>query len=150
MNWTVLRSCAPLLAGLCLSAPPLLAAPAAAPPTDAQPARVSRDIDIDGLLRHWVHSFEEDQAGGTVRVFRPAGSMTFPPSRFRMAYKFARHGACEAYFLSPDDNHRFKPCHWTVSPGSPAILRISAEGETTSFRIVRLTEQILRLAPMAP
>lgn len=150
MNRTVSRSFAILVLGSCLSAQPPIGAldtAQAASPKSAAPATA---IDVNDLLQHWVHSSEEERPGGTVRIFRPAASMEFPPSRFRMAYKFAANGACEFYFLSPDDAHHFKPCNWTISASDETILQISADGETTSYAITQLTGEILRLAPLEP
>jgi hypothetical protein len=122
------------------------------------PARVAHggartrhfEAGIEPLLQHWVRSNEEEPPGGTRQVFRPAGSRAFPPSRFRMAYTFARGGGCRSYFLSPDDNHRFKPGRWTLDPRDSTQLQITVEAETTSFRIVELSRTLLRLEPEAP
>jgi hypothetical protein len=65
-----------------------------------------------------------------------------------MAYKFARNGSCEYYDLSPDDAHDWKPCRWTVLEHDGAVLRISADGTTSSFRIAELTGSVLRLEPL--
>ncbi|MCE9602963.1 MAG: hypothetical protein K8S21_12225 [Gemmatimonadetes bacterium] len=99
------------------------------------------------IIRDWVRAYEEELPGDSVQVFRPDGSVTLPPSRFRMAYKFVRGGTCEWLFLSPDDNHRFKPGTWAIEPGAEPRLRITAEGTTTTFRIVELSSSVLRLVP---
>lgn len=148
MNRTLLRSFAILSLWSCPFTQPLIATPAGAQAVGTKPTGTPLDIDINDLFRHWVHSSEEEQPGGMVRIFRPAASMKFPPSRFRMAYRFAPNGGCEFYFLSPDDAHHFKPCNWTISAGNKVILQISAEGKTTSYRIVQLSEKILRLTPL--
>jgi hypothetical protein len=150
MNGTVLRSFAILSLWSCLSTQALIAAPDTAQAAGTKSTGTRLDIDISDLFQHWVHSSEEEQPGGTVQVFRPAASMNFPPSRFRMAYKFAPNGGCEFYFLSPDDAHHFKPCHWTISASDKMILRISADGKSISYRIVQLTRKILRLTPLEP
>jgi len=105
----------------------------------------------EALSRQWVQSSEEQRAGGAVQVFRPAGSMTFPPSRFRMAYKFAADGSCEFYFLSPDDAHHFRPCTWKlVGVSDRRVLQLTADGKTTSFRIAELSAKVLRIVPLVP
>jgi hypothetical protein len=121
-----------------LSTGPVLAAPASAPAA----------VDIDRLFQHWVRSSEEERPGDAVQVFRPAASREFPPSRFRMAYKFARDGSCEWYFLSPDDAHRFKPGTWRLDASDKTLLRIVEDGTTISYRIVELSAKALRLAPV--
>jgi hypothetical protein len=113
-----------------------------------EPDNTAVAIDIGAMLQHWVRSSEEERAGDFVQVFRPAASMNFPPSRFRMAYKFAPGGDCEFYVLSPDDNHHFRACKWTVSARDRTILRIIENGETVSFKIVELSRTILRLRPL--
>jgi hypothetical protein len=142
------------------SAVPAQAATAPAGPGGADPGPVAGAIpdpalavapamvgNLEDLFQHWVHSREEERSRGTAQIFRPAASKEFPPSRFRMAYKFARDGGCEFYFLSPDDGHHFKACRWTISAGNPTILEIIATETTTSYRIVELSGDVLRLMP---
>ncbi len=150
MNRTVLHSFAILSLWSCLSTQSLIAAPASAQAVVTRPNGTPLTIDISDLFQHWIHFREEQQPGGTVQIFRPAASMQFPPSRFRMAYKFARNGGCEFFFLSPVDAHDFKACTWTVSANDKTILRISANGITTSYRIAELSGKILRLTPLEP
>ena len=150
MNRTVLCPLAILSLWLSPCTQSVSAAPPMAQAVDGSKAiQRSPGISIHHLFQHWVHSSQEEPPGSTVQVFRPAGSRAFPPSRFRMAYKFAPNGDCEFYFLSPDDGHRFKPCSWAMGPSNKMILQISENGTTTSFRIVQLTARILRLAPLS-
>ena len=148
MNKTVLRSLAILSIWSCLATQTLIAAPAMAQAVGTKPTGTPLDIDVNDLFQHWVHSNEEEQPGGTIQIFRPAASMKFPPSRFRMAYKFAQDGGCEFYFLSPDDAHDFRPCSWTISARDRMTLQIGASGKVTSYRIVQLSGKILRLTPL--
>lgn len=150
MNRTVLRALAILSLWSCLSARPSVAASASAQAARTKPSTPPRAMDLRDLCQHWVHSSEEEQPGATVRIFRPAASMEFPPSRFRMAYKFARNGACEFYVLSPDDAHHFKACEWRISANDGTTLQILANGTTTSYRIAELSGKILRLTPFEP
>jgi hypothetical protein len=136
----MLLSCVPLQV--------LCASPASAPAVPAKTGRTLQAVDIRNLPQHWIHSSEEERPGDKDRMFRPAGSRSFPPSRFRMAYKFARNGSCEFYFLSSDDAHYYKACTWTISEHENVILRISAEGVTTSYRITELSATLLRLTPL--
>ena len=101
-------------------------------------------VDPEALCRHWIASYEEKGSTDRERIFRPAGSKTFPPSRFRMEYKFGRDGGLEWLFLSPDDAHRFKSGTWTVDPKDGAVLRITTEGATERYRVTALTEDQLR------
>ncbi|KAG1707549.1 hypothetical protein GQR58_003222 [Nymphon striatum] len=63
------------------------------------------------FYQHWVNSYEE-QTNGNI-VFRPSGSKEFPPSRFRMAYKFDLDGSCQYKHLSENDAHRMESCVYT-------------------------------------
>jgi hypothetical protein len=117
----------------CLFTPPRIAAPDAAQAAGTKSAATRPDIDINDLFQHWGHSGEEEPPGGTVQIFRPSASMKSPPSRFRMAYKFAPNGGCEFYVLSPDDGHHFTPCNWTIVVGDQMILQISAKGWLPGF-----------------
>jgi len=105
-------------------------------------------VEVDDLCRHWVRSHEEEQPGQTVQVFRPASSNAVPPSRFRMAYKFAADGSCELYVLSPDDAHRFEACTWGLAESGTARLQIKEAEATTTFRVVELSATLLRLEPI--
>jgi len=126
MPETMLRSSAILSLGSCLSSQPLLAAPGMTKAAPANSTGANRDIDLKDLFQHWVHSSEEERPGEAVQNYLPADSIHFPPSRFRMAYRYAPNAACEYYFLSPDDAHHFRPCRWTISVSDKVILRISA------------------------
>ena len=150
MNSTVLRSFVILSLWSSLSTPPRITAPDAAQAAGTKSAGTRLDIDLNDLFQHWVHSREEEPPGETVQIFRPSASRKFPPSRFRMAYKFTPNGGCEFYVLSPDDGHHFKPCNWTIVAGETLILQISANGQTTSYRIAHLTGKMLRLVPLEP
>ena len=106
------------------------------------------EVAVDHLFQHWVRSYEEEQPGQAVQVFRPASSKPFPPSRFRMAYEFARNGSCESYVLSPDDAHHFDACTFRIAGSDKARLQITQAGVTTTFKIVELSEKLLRLEPI--
>jgi hypothetical protein len=147
MNRTMLCSFAMLSLWSCLTTQVLFASPDTAQAAGTTTNGTRRQVDINDLFQHWVRSSEEEQPGVTVQIFRPATSMNFPPSRFRMAYKFAPNGSCEFYFLSPDDDHHFKPCAWTISDDR-MILKITANRKSTSFRIAQLTGKSLRLKPL--
>jgi hypothetical protein len=131
----------------CLALRPLVLV-AAAQSDRSEPNQSAPGIDIKHLCQHWVHSSEEEKTGGAVQVFRPAGSREFPPSRFRMAYKFDRNGDCEWLFLSPDDAHHFKSGKWVMDARDQTLLKITANGKTKSYRIAELTESIMRLKPL--
>jgi hypothetical protein len=150
MNKTMLRSFVILSLWSCLTTLPLVGAPVPTQVAGAKPSRTPLAIDISELSQSWAHSREEDQADGAAQVFRPVGSMKFPPSRFRMEYRFAQDGSCEALVLSPSDAHHFNACKWKLGPNDKTILQIIANGTVSSYRVVELSQKILRLAPQKP
>jgi hypothetical protein len=114
------------------------------------PAQATTNINLDNLYQHWVHSREEQQPNDKDELYRPATFKVFPPSRFRMAYKFAKDGMCEWFYLSPVDAHHFKPGTWRIDPNDPHILQITKENTTETYRILTLTNDMLRIAPLTP
>lgn len=105
-------------------------------------------LDPALLCRHWMRSVEEEKRGSAEQLYRPAGARPFPPSRFRMQYRFYKSGKCDWRFLSPDDSHRFVPGAWRVEAAHPPVLRIVQGKETVSFRVLSLTKDALRLQPL--
>jgi len=65
-----------------------------------------------------------------------------------MAYTFAPGGRCEAYVLSPDDNHHFEACAWSLDGSDRTLLEIVSKGTTTRYEVVGLSEKLLRLKPL--
>ena len=113
--------------------------------------KATNAIDTKNLCQHWVNSYEEEDkkaSNPTVHIFRPAASREFPRSRFRMVYKFTAKGTCEWLYLSPTDMHRFKKGKWMLDRADKTLLKITADGVTSSYRIVELTKGILRLTPL--
>ncbi len=110
-----------------------------------------KGVNIEDLFQHWVHSREEqNDPNAKEQIFRPATSRQFPPSRFRMAYKFSPNGECEWMFLDPADGHHFKPSKWEIDVTDGTLLKITADMKTDSFRILELSKDLLRLAPVEP
>jgi hypothetical protein len=67
-----------------------------------------------------------------------------------MAYKFSPNGKCEWMSLDPADAHHFKPGKWEIDVTDGTLLKITADGKTDSFRILELSKDLLRLAPVKP
>lgn len=117
------------------------------------PVNKAKDAtDADLLCRHWVHSREEEKAEDKGQLFRPAGSKQFPPTRFRMAYKFSKDGHCEWMWLSPTDAHRMQSGTWSLDSEDPMLLRIDKgkQGGMETFRIMELSKNALRLECLKP
>jgi hypothetical protein len=103
-------------------------------------------INIEYLCQHWVHSREEQQQTDGDQIYRPKDFKEFPANRFRMQYIFYKSGDCEWYYLAPDDGHHFKLGKWRVDPNNKSILQIIKDGTTESYRITKLTKDMLRIA----
>ena len=69
----------------------------------------------NSFYQHWVHSGEEQNGQPTPNIFRPKGSMQFPPSAFRMEYVFNRNGQCQYKLKSPNGDHQMRNCLFTKS-----------------------------------
>lgn len=108
---------------------------------------VKTQIDIKLLAQHWVNSHEEETANSDIKVYRPKNSREFPPSRFRMQYIFFEDGTCQWYYLSPTDGHHFRDGIWRIDVNEEDVIHIEQDG-TVSYRIVELTEEVLRITPM--
>jgi hypothetical protein len=76
------------------------------------------------LLKHWVHSHEEDTP--EVRVYRPA-DYSFPPSRGRMGFAFREGGELIYHGIAPADGSLASPGRWSVQP--PNQVRIEVDNE---------------------
>jgi hypothetical protein len=117
---------------------------------EPQSGSLRTDTRADFLSRHWVNSFEEQRQYDTAQIYRPESFKEFPPSRFRMQYIFQKDGDCEWYYLSPDDNHQFKPGKWRFNPKDENILEIVKDGSTESYKIIELSKSVLRIAEFKP
>jgi len=63
------------------------------------------------ILRHWVHSHEEDTQD--VRVYRPAG-YDFPPSRGRVGFEFREGGELVYFGIARTDGSEESPGRWAI------------------------------------
>lgn len=136
--FTVLASSSAFCAG------PIPTAPAK--PTES--GETTGAIKVADLCQHWIHSREEVKPGDKAQIFRPAAFKNFPPSRFRMQYKFDANGDCEWFYLSPTDAHHMKTGKWQLDPNDKTILQITKDGATESFKITTLTKDLLLMVPI--
>jgi hypothetical protein len=63
------------------------------------------------ILRHWVHSHEEDTHD--VRVYRPTG-YAFPPARGRRGFEFREGGKLIYYGIARADGSEQSSGRWTI------------------------------------
>ena len=114
-------------------------------PTDKVVESNQQDSGLDRVLlcKHWYHSSEE-QADDVNQIYR-ADNSKLPPSRFRMQYIFRADGTCDWYYLSPDDDHEFKPGRWRVLSNDPLTLEITKGVAVEEYKVTELTDDVLRL-----
>ena len=102
------------------------------------PAQLRGLTTMEGLptciLRHWVHSHEEDTAD--VQVYRPV-SYNFPPSRGRRGFEFRAGGELIYYRIAPADGTLEAIGRWTLE--GPNRVKIEVEDD----RIAPLTLEIV-------
>lgn len=91
----------------------------------------------------WRQSYEEQKEDSKVLIFKTEGSKVFPPSRFRMAYKFMKDGKCEWYYLSPDDAHRFKQGLWSIGAKDKSLITITTEDGARVYGVITITKDNL-------
>ena len=102
-----------------------------------------RDFNTTMLCKHWYQSSEE-QVDDVNQIYR-ADNSKLPPSRFRMQYILLADGTCDWYYLSPDDDHEFKPGRWKVLYKDPLTLEIIKGLAVEEYKVVELTDDVLRL-----
>ena len=73
------------------------------------------EASLKPLLRHWVHSHEEDHEG--VTVFRPA-DFPFPPSRGRRGFELRARGAAALSPVGATDRIETAPGKWNSREAS--------------------------------
>lgn len=82
-----------------------------------------RDLEAC-ILRHWIHSHEEDTPG--LRVYRPA-DYNFPRSRGRVGFEFREGGQLVYYGIARADGSEVSPGRWTIE--GPNRIAIEVENE---------------------
>ena len=128
---------------LCLMLPTIgYSVDEASPQTQIADALSPAEMIIGKL---WRQSNEEEKQESKVRIFRTDDSKVFPPSRFRMAYKFMKDGQCEWYYLSPDDNHRFKQGKWSIDAKDKSIITITTDNGAMVYKIITATNCLMEL-----
>ena len=76
------------------------------------------------IVRHWVHSHEEDTQG--VRVYRPA-DYHFPPSRGREGLEFREGGELVYYGIARADGSEASPGRWAMEGDSRVRVEVDSE-----------------------
>jgi hypothetical protein len=95
------------------------------------------------LLRHWVHSHEEDTAD--IQVYRPV-SYHFPPSRGRRGFELRAGGELIYYRIAPADGTLEAVGRWTLE--GPNRVRIDVEDKRIApftLEIVSCDDEMLKV-----
>ena len=106
-------------------------------------------LDLDYFTQHWVRSYEEEPTATRVQIYRPEQFKAFPPSRFRMQYIFERDGTCQWFYLAPTDGHHFRDGRWRVASQEKDVIHIEQGEQTNVYRVLELTQDVLRIEPIA-
>lgn len=95
------------------------------------------------ILRHWIHSHEEDTK--EVAVYRPV-DYNFPPSRGRVGFEFMEDGELNYYGIGYTDGSEKFPGRW-VAEGQNWV-RINVENERMQpleLEVVSCDEEALKV-----
>ena len=95
------------------------------------------------ILRHWIHSHEEDT--NEVIVYRPV-NYNFPPSRGRIGFEFMEDGKMTYHGIAYADGSEQSSGHWEIQ-GQNRI-RINVENERIQpfdLEIVSCGEETLKV-----
>jgi hypothetical protein len=95
------------------------------------------------ILRHWIHSHEEDAQG--VVVYRPA-NYNFPPSRGRIGFDFREGGELVYYGIARADGSEESSGSWVIE--GPNRVRIKVDSERVQpfvLQVVSCYDQALKV-----
>jgi hypothetical protein len=95
------------------------------------------------ILRHWVHSHEEDAEG--IRVYRPS-TYKFPPARGRTGFEFRENGKLVYYGIQRADGVDESPGRWVIE--EPNRIKVSVEHERIEpfvLEVVSCDEEMLKV-----
>jgi hypothetical protein len=100
------------------------------------------------LIRHWVHSHEEDSA--TEMVFRPA-SFKFPPSRGRAGFELRADGSMTEHGPGPVDAPVSVAGRWREEPDGRLVFLHSGQTKPSrDLRVIRAqADRLVVLNPAA-
>lgn len=95
------------------------------------------------ILRHWVHSREED--AGDVSVYRPSG-FPFPPTRGRDGIELRAGGDLLRHGPGPTDRSAVSPGRWQALSTTEVELRFNdAQQMPKRFSVIEVSDQVLKL-----
>jgi hypothetical protein len=94
--------------------------------------------------RDWLESWEEEQAGSDIKVFRP-DTYVFPVSWPRNGFRFDADGVFTGRGPSPTDGIAVYPGLWITEDNN--TYRITPSGQSTSYglQLISLQNDVLKL-----
>ncbi|TGE22882.1 hypothetical protein [Hymenobacter metallicola] len=105
-------------------------------PTAPIVTQASFDSQIQG--RNWVESWEEEQPGSDIKVFRP-DTYAFPASWPRNGFRFDENGVFTGRGPSPTDGIAIYPGLWITEDNS--TFRITPSGKSISYGLQLISIQ---------
>ncbi|TGE19340.1 hypothetical protein [Hymenobacter elongatus] len=110
----------------------------------AAPLVTQTVFDAQILGRGWLESWEEEQPGSGIKVFRP-DTYAFPASWPRTGLRFDANGVFTGRGPGPTDGITVYPGLWFTEDNS--TFRITPSGESTSYglQIISLEKDVLKL-----
>jgi len=93
---------------------------------------MAEPIDKKLLLRHWVHSREEDTA--TETVYRPSG-FPLPPSRGRTGFEFNGDGTFKRIGIGATDISSVTQGAWKIEAADAKEVAVKVDGESQLMEI---------------
>ncbi|PJJ55004.1 hypothetical protein [Hymenobacter chitinivorans] len=94
--------------------------------------------------RSWLESWEEEQPGSDIKVFRPE-TANLPVSRPRYGFQLDADGVFIGRGPSPDDGIAVYPGRWLMEGNQ--LVRVTPSGQSTGYglQIISLENEVLKL-----
>ena len=98
------------------------------------------------LLGCWVDSREENINYSDIRVFRPCGYKSFPPTRFRYYFSLKENNECRYKVVGSRDIHYMEEGLWSYDPKTKQLTIANLDGKPLRiYYVVRLENNLLGL-----
>lgn len=96
------------------------------------------------LYKHWIHSFEEDDASLEYTVYRPS-SFSFPPARGRAGFEIKPKGIVISHPIAPADGNMSIKEKWRFTNGE---LTFTGNLTSNKYKIISVSKDKLVLKPV--
>lgn len=110
----------------------------------AAPIISQKTFDAQVQGRGWLESWEEEQPGSDIKIFRP-DTYAFPPSWPRNGFRFDTNGVFTGQGPSPTDGIAIYPGLWITEDNS--TFRITPSGYSSSYglQLISLDNDVLKV-----